>query len=51
MIQHLSKWANNKIFDFLNKIQNYELMLKKNSTTEYTDVLFADFLVKYLKRI
>ena len=31
--------------------QNYELMLKKNSTTEYTDVLFADFLVKYLKRI
>jgi DNA polymerase-3 subunit delta len=51
MIQHLSKWSNDKIFDFLSKIQNYELMLKKNSTTEYTDVLFADFLVKYLKRI
>ncbi|MBT4921698.1 MAG: DNA polymerase III subunit delta [Rickettsiales bacterium] len=51
MIQHLNKWSNDKIFDFLSKIQQYELMLKKNSMLDYSDILFADFLVKYLSRV
>jgi DNA polymerase-3 subunit delta len=51
MIQHLSKWSNAKIYDFLTKVQQYELLLKKNSSGEFTDILFADFLVKYLARV
>lgn len=51
MIQHMGKWSNDKIADFLTKIQQYELMLKKNSATSYTETLFADFLVKYLSRV
>jgi len=51
MVQHLAKWSNDKIFDFLTKIQQYELMLKKNSMLDYSDILFADFLIKYLSRV
>ncbi|MBL6785052.1 MAG: DNA polymerase III subunit delta [Rickettsiales bacterium] len=51
MINHMGKWSNDKIFDFLAKMQNYELLLKKNSSSEFCSVLFADFLTKFLKRV
>ena len=51
MIKHLNKWQHHKILDFLEKLQQYELKLKENSHLNFADILFTDFLVKYLTRI